>query len=498
MKVTVDASRKVCKYEDPTRWQCSTLRYSPPEYFPAYMEKVIGRPLVHRAFITLDEYWDIKTDTYHPDYEIGVLRYPVEELHYPYDWAYIVPAPTGTRFEAYLSSHSKSSETIMLNVRRLEREVIDGVITFEKYGEVLENAILYSLSLAPNIRYIEVGNETNAKTFGLLTPEEFAKLYVYAHKVIEKINREHPEREPLLIGGISVAGALQNWSYHEKCLRLLAQTEIGDKPMDYYSLHHYDTNSSIRLILNGRADLGNLGGVEKLRVLMQRHHSLLRELGLPDAPVFLNEAGKCRATANPGDSLVNACGIVTYLIGAATGALGEMRVFPWCTFHNPEKQISYTQFTLREDGTYAATPNAYAIRMLHRISGDIVEYTVDSTYGPDIPYRAIAVRDGDELDVVAANPVDSVQSLTLDVHGLDDGEYAITFHTVDATQNNCVTGTGDGGPYLSCTRRGKFTVSGDKYSVTVPLRDNAFTLIRIKKVEAEPAEVRTSTDIIED
>lgn len=51
-----------------------------------------------RVWITLDEYWDYRTDRCDTDYEIGRARYPVSELHYPYDWEKIVPAPSGTRF----------------------------------------------------------------------------------------------------------------------------------------------------------------------------------------------------------------------------------------------------------------------------------------------------------------------------------------------------------------------------------------------------------------
>ena len=132
MKIKVNRSEKLGQYIDPTRWQNSTLRYSPPEDFPAYMAGEIGRAEIMRVWITLDEYWDYKTGEFYPDYDIGVARYPVEELHYPYDWKNIVPAPSGTRFQAYLTSHSKEADELLLNVRRLEREVSDGVITSEE------------------------------------------------------------------------------------------------------------------------------------------------------------------------------------------------------------------------------------------------------------------------------------------------------------------------------------------------------------------------------
>ena len=77
--------------------------------------------LMNVEALSLDEYWDYKTGEFYPDYDIGVARYPVAELHYPYDWKNIVPAPSGTRFKAYLTSHSKEADELLLNVRRLER-----------------------------------------------------------------------------------------------------------------------------------------------------------------------------------------------------------------------------------------------------------------------------------------------------------------------------------------------------------------------------------------
>lgn len=98
MHVKVQADRITGSYRDLTRWQNSTLRYAPPESFPAFLEKDLGRAAIMRVWITLDEYWDYRTDRCDTDYEIGRARYPVSELHYPYDWGKIVPAPSGTRF----------------------------------------------------------------------------------------------------------------------------------------------------------------------------------------------------------------------------------------------------------------------------------------------------------------------------------------------------------------------------------------------------------------
>ena len=74
MKIRINRSEKLGRYIDPTKWQNSTLRYSPPEDFPAYMAKEIGRAEIMRVWITLDEYWDYRTNEFYPDYDIGVAR----------------------------------------------------------------------------------------------------------------------------------------------------------------------------------------------------------------------------------------------------------------------------------------------------------------------------------------------------------------------------------------------------------------------------------------
>ena len=105
MKVHVNAQKSLSAYSDPTRWQNSTLRYVPPADFPAFLASRLGRAKIMRTWITLDEFWDYRTGVTYPDYEIGQPRYPVEQLHYAYDWGSIVPAPSGTRFREYLTQN---------------------------------------------------------------------------------------------------------------------------------------------------------------------------------------------------------------------------------------------------------------------------------------------------------------------------------------------------------------------------------------------------------
>jgi hypothetical protein len=180
-----------------------------------------------------------------------------------------------------------------------------------------------------------------------------------------------------------------------------------------------------------------------MKLILRQHNELLDELGLPEKPVFLNELGRSRNTGIAADSLFNASGIITYLNAFSMGEMPGMYPFPWCTFHNPKLQISYTQFLLNENGSYSATPNGMAIQMMHELSGNRLETSVTG-FGKDISYAAVAVRNGDTIDVVCTNHTGESVVCDLVIKGMDDGEYHVEIWPVSETENNCVTGKGNG------------------------------------------------------
>lgn len=477
MHVKVQADRITGPYRDLTRWQNSTLRYAPPESFPAFLEKDLGRAAIMRVWITLDEYWDYRTDRYDPDYEIGKARYPVSELHYPYDWGKIVPAPSGTRFRGYLTSHAAHAEELLLNVRRLEREVSDGVITYEQYEAVFERAVEYCKDLAPNIRYIECCNEIDIRSFGNLTADEYVKIYACACRAVASLNRKHQYPVPLQIGGYAAAEPLVKWDLVKEILRGIKEEGL---PIDFYSYHTYDAPTSAALIRHGRADLAALGLVEKLRTVIRLHRETIAGLGLPERPIFFNELGRARATGVDGDSLSNAAGMLVCLNALDEEEFRGVYPFPWCTFHNPNLQISYTQYLLGEDGSYRATPNGIALRILHEMKGDRLHCDVSDTEGRDGKYRALAVKDGDGISLLCVNPIGDVTACACELSGLKNGSYRIDAYYCTEKINNCVTGTGDG--TLSLTKSIVRTVQNGTLSLCTALEHDHFVLYRICKI----------------
>ena len=483
MKVQVNSTKVLGPYTDPTAWQNSTLRYVPPVDFPAFLANRLGRAKIMRTWITLDEYWDYRTGITYPDYDIGNLRYPVDQLHYVYDMALIVPAPSGTRFVDYLTTHSQNADELLLNVRRYEREVCDGIITFDQYEELFYRAVEYCKELAPNIRYVECCNEVDIKVFGKLTAQEYVSIYLRAHKAITALNKKHNYAIPLEPGGFAQAHPLQSWSLMEGVMELLKESEIGNDPMAFYSYHMYNAPENRSLTASGMLELTKLTGVEKIKMIIRQHEELLKRLNLPVRPVFLNELGRARATGLDGDCLHNAAGILTYLIAFENGDLGTAYPFPWCTFHNPNLQISFTQYVLNEDGSYSATPNGIAMEMLHGMSGHRLATSVSECTGADSQYCAIATQDGDEIQLLTVNTCpDSVPCIE-EITGLIDGMYQVDAYRCNLFANNCVYKNGKGDGTLALTETKELAAENGTLRFVEVLDRDCFVLVRIRPIQ---------------
>lgn len=482
MKVRVDTKKVLGQYNDPTRWMNSTLRYVPPVDFPEFLESRLGKPEIMRVWITLDEYYDYRTDTTYPDFEIGTMRYPVEELHYPYDMKLIVPAPSGTRFKDYLTCHSHHAKTLLLNVRRYEREVSDGIITYDQYEKLFSDAVEFCKSLAPNIRYIECCNEVDIASFGLLTAEEYVKIYLRAHKAIRELNKKHHYEIPLEIGGLAMAHPLENFPLMERVMERLKASEIGDDPMAFYSYHMYNNPADRSLVNGGHPEKTGMSGLEKLKTIFDQHYAMMKRLGLPDKPVFLDELGRARATGLDGDSAYNAAGLINYLIAFSCGEFGKAYPFPWCSFHNPDLQMSYTQYLHREDGSFGATPNGIAVEMLHSLAGNRLECQVSQLLWRDSRYCAIAVENDGEYAVLCTNPTDDSMPCFVELTGLDDGDYLVQSYSCNLLKNNIVYKNGKGDGTLKMSAETVCTAENGVLRTMELYDKNCFSLTRIRKI----------------
>ena len=454
--VEVDATHVLRRWPHVERFQNTTLRYTPGTDFPEAMEAYIGRPEIIRLFVTLDEVWDYRTDTYDWNYRIGVNRFEGddEHFHYHYDWPITVPSPLGVREEDYLTSHAAHAETVLLNVRRYEREVaVEHVISYEKYEEVVRNVVGHYKELIPNIRYVELMNEVDIPNFGGLTVEQFYPLFQCGYRAISRLNEERGYEDPLLVGTMGLTAGMSNWAFWSDFLGLAAADE--DLVLDFYSMHEYHTNPC------------------RILEFYVRHEARVHELGLPELPVLMTEYGLRCGVGDAGrpSNLQNACGEIQGLI---LGSCCErLRMFPWCTFHNPSQQLGRTMFVLADDGSYVPTPSGHTMRFFSMLGDEelrIAGYTHN---------HHVATRDSGSgrVCVLMSNPGPAPAGVSLSVGGLGSGEVGYTWYLVDAETNNWVADHACTG--LTATDQGRAALADGAFRYDVDLGPDAFGLMVI-------------------
>ena len=453
MEIRVNTKKVMRDWPHVERYHNTTLRYTPDKRFPPVFESYVGRPEIIRLFITLDEVWDYRDDSYHWNYLIGENRYKDDPNHYPYDWPLTVPSPLGVHVEEYLTSHAAHADKVLLNIRRYEREVTDGLISLDKYEEVVGNVIEHFKALCPNIAYIECCNEVEIAVFGALTMPEFYKLYQRTYRAVTALNRKHHYEIPLQVGCFGMSAGMDNWKYWDEFLEILAKDK--ERVIDFYSMHEYHTNPG------------------RILQFYIRHQAKISQLGLPELPLLMTEYGMRTGKGDAGrpNNLQNASGEVA---GLLLGSIcPNLKMFPWCSFHNPNQQLGRTMFVLNEQNQYVPTPSGHVMRMFHLL-GDkellIEEYVNDNAVATSKP-------DG-SVQVLVANPGKAAGEHQLVFIGLEKGVYRLTEYYVDETHNNCLTNPAH--TTLEATNRLSIPSQGE-LAYTIMMQGESFCLFTLVK-----------------
>ena len=414
MEIKVDTRRVMRQWPHVEKYHNTTLRYTPDGRFPAVFERTVGKPQIIRLFVTLDEVWDYRDDSYHWDALIGENRYENDANHYHYDWPLTVPSPLGVHMQEYITSHAAHAETVLLNLRRYEREVTDGLVSLEQYQQVVKNVVRHFKQLYPNIVYIECCNEVEIPNFGALTMPQFYKLYQCTYHAVSELNQENNYEIPLQVGCFGMSAGMTNWKYWDEFLEILARD--GERKIDFYSMHEYHTNPG------------------RILQFYVRHEAKCRALGLPQLPLLMTEYGLRTGVGDAGrpNNLQNASGeIAGMILGSyCTG----LKMFPWCSFHNPNQQLGRTMFVLNEQNEYVPTPSGHVMRMFHLL-GDrelLIEGYVED--------NCVATTDqSGAVQLLAANPGKAANQYDLLLVGLAPGNYCLTEYYVDEHHNNWIT-----------------------------------------------------------
>ena len=458
IELTVNPEVVTRKWPRVEAYQNTTLRCTPHGDFPEFCASKLGRAKILRTFVTLDEVWDYKKDEFDWDYDIGVNKHEGDPDFAPYDWS--LGRSFGTKYMEYMTSYAAQADELIYNFRRYEREVVEGLLSFDKYEKAVETVIEHYKELFPNIVYIECCNEVEYLCFGGLEIKEYYEFYKRAYAIVNRLNKKHNYEKPLKVGGYAMSGCIDSWSRWFEFLRCYAEDTNPEKRIDFYSMHDYDPD------------------IYRIADFVMRHKEAVRNLGIPDAVILFDEygipmVGGNPLVGNPADNIKNATRIITGI--NLSSHLDRTHVFPWCTFHNPLRQISFTQFIQREDGSYAPTPNGNAMTAFHMLAENEIEI-VENT-----KYTTVATADDKYIKILISNPDEEVKNYKITINNLNS--YSLKYQNYRCTDelNNCLTGdkslsdfipTEEG--YLTSPRRDELT-----YRIT--LEPHSFILTVIEK-----------------
>ena len=392
-------------------------RAPPPKELCERIEQEFGRPKVTRCWLLLDQMWDYRTDTYRFNYEINRDYYEGDPNKKRYG---VVGETTGLHYYDYLDSVSAHSETVLLNVRRYEQEVLTGMLTFDKWQEVFKAGVRHYKERCLNLRYIEVLNEPTAKNQSNLGKiGNYYPFYRCAYEAINELNAELKPALPLLVGGSSGFRTTE-------AIRLIgdfARDPNPAKKLDFLSFHHYWVKAPTEVA----------GWETEIDTALEKA-SLSTDL-----PIFVTEIGYANKwMADPKKNLWQAAGMTAYQYQACHAP--DLRLFPWVQYHS-EQQIAFVQF----DPKLRMTPYGAAVKMLRMHRKQEVATTSSGLDKDGNGLGALATLDDTGLTVHLWNlQPDGKTAARAEVtlanlpETLGTGPLVVRRYLIDSTHSNCL------------------------------------------------------------
>jgi hypothetical protein len=391
-------------------------RAPPPKHLCALIEREFGRPQVTRCWLMLDQMWDYRADTYRFNYEINRDYYEGDPDKKRYG---VAGTTTGLHYYDYIDSVSAHSETVLVNIRRYEQEVLTGMLSFEKWKEVFKAAVKHYKRRCPNLRYIEVLNEPTAKNQSNLgSIGDYYAFYRRAYEAVNELNAELEPELPLLVGGCS--GFRTKEALH--LIGDFARDRSPHKKLDFVSFHHY--------WLKHPAEVA--GWEDEI-------DRALEKASMPtDLPVFVTEIGYAwKWRGDPAKNLWHAAGMTAYQYQARHAR--DLRLFPWVQYHS-QQQIAMVQFDTR----LRMTPYGAAVKMLrmHREREAAVTSSGLDRNGNGLGVLATLDDEGLTVQLWNLQPdgrtrVDVKVSVANLPAALGSGPLIVRRYLIDATHSNC-------------------------------------------------------------
>lgn len=329
--VEVNLERTIGSFKPMTRYINSSIRKAPPHELGELLSKDIGKADIIRVWLYLDNMWDYRTNEYNFNFQIGNFMFDGDAVKRPYNWDEVVE--TSYYYEEHLHSFCEAGKEVLMVLINYHGEVVDGTISYKQWAQVAKKAIIHYLEICPNLRYIEILNETTF--FGSITSEEYYQFYKEGYRIVNEINQELALAVPLKVGGPTSAGRplyyrqyddslidAERNSKSEQLYLFLKKFALDGNPkkkLDFISFHEYELAQNPNHISNYEEII----------------NSYLIDFSLDEnMPIFIDECG-----IGPLDeisSLEQSTGIMTlfkYTQDSPTVAL-----FPWVIYHTEEQQ----------------------------------------------------------------------------------------------------------------------------------------------------------------
>jgi hypothetical protein len=428
LQAVIDGRRVVRELPRFALYQNTSLRYAPPHRLAQIVEREYGRPRIVRCWLPLDDMWDYRDGSYHFNFQLGYDRYKDDHVKHKYDRELITP------FDLYYYDHlaafSAHSDAILLNIRRYEREVINGVITMAKWKEVVKNGIRHYKQRYGNLRYIEVLNEYHLPSFGGLNDDQYYDFYRAGYEIGNELNEELRPAVPLEVGGPNVTGAPLS---PEDPRREAKPSNQGLRLYRFFQHYAKDPNPRKRLDFVSFHDYGLAGSpavIERYESILK---SWLRENGLrDDIPLFETEIGYSGPKPDPHLNQRQATGISTFFYW--TRANKQHVLFPWVLYHEPARQRSLSAFTPElKMAPFGAALKMWAMQKQNEVA---IEWRRQQ-HG----FYALATADDTGMAIQAWNDSSEPASVELLLRALPRalaGEIWLREYRIDSRHSNCL------------------------------------------------------------
>ncbi len=451
--VSVDLAAKGTLYRHPERCQAVSMCAAPRAALPFRLRDTYGQLRLVRYHICLDEVYDFRTESFRFDYPIGHYLFADEPRKWRAYWERTFP--TDTSMKELMKSFSDCTEEMMVGIWRYERDVLDGLVSLEQYERAIEKTLAHYKEFCPNIRYVEFSNE--CYYWGIST-EQYYSLFKVVMRVVSRLNARYNYEKPLLLGGNAIDSIINRPHLWWGFLKSYRDDPDPDKHLDFYTFHDYHTDHGPRI-----------------HEMIAIHRAFLTELGLPEKPMFFDEFGHiCPARGDLSSNLENASGLISAMIAGLP--YEDLEMFPWCSYHNPDSQMCYTQF-IERGGSYIPTPNAHAMTLFSKIDGEVMPLDVLRESAPATE-NLLVVKNGGTVYILATNIRQQELSLSLKLCGLPAGTLSVTETWVDERENNCLTGDPQSiSLQPTAVWRAK---GGEDLVLDVKLKPHAFCLWEIK------------------